>query len=230
MYVSAIIPVAGQGKRFGGQTPKQYLKIGYQSVIEITLNKFVSLNEINFGVVVVPDEKVYSSKNQFSNIIGFKNKFKIVSGGKERQDSVYNGLRALPPQTDIVIVHDGVRPLVSSRLIRNSIKAAVNTGACITALPIKDTIKRVENETVLETIPRENLWQIQTPQTFQYTILMEAHEKARKVDFYFTDESGLVEWNGYPVHVIMGESQNIKITTPADLDLCRYYHEYMKDN
>jgi 2-C-methyl-D-erythritol 4-phosphate cytidylyltransferase len=225
MVVSAIIPVAGQGKRFGGKSPKQFQKIGDQTIIEITLKKFVSIAEINTGVVVVPENDIVFSENLFREIEGFAQKFTVVSGGIVRQDSVYNGLKTIPSGTDIIVVHDGVRPLVSSRLIRDSIESAFKSGACIAALPIKDTIKRVKNYTVQKTISRENLWLVQTPQAFQYSILMDAHEKARKKNFYSTDESALVEWSGHTVSIIPGETQNIKITTPADLDLCRLYYK-----
>jgi 2-C-methyl-D-erythritol 4-phosphate cytidylyltransferase len=225
MIVSAIIPVAGQGKRFGGDTPKQFLKIGNQTVIEVTLNKFITLAEIDYGVVVVNESERSTLEDQFSQIDGFDQRFSIIDGGLERQDSVYNGLKNIPPGTDIVVVHDGVRPLVSSRLIGNSIQIAKNTGACIAALPVQDTIKRVKSYIVQETISRKDLWQVQTPQTFQYEILMDAHEKARKENYYSTDESALVEWNGHPVTITPGEHQNIKITTSADLELCRYYYQ-----
>jgi len=136
MIVSAIIPVAGQGKRFGGETPKQFLDIGGQSIIETTLQKFVSHDDINHGVVVVPENDIDISRNLFRRISGFDKKFKIISGGKERQDSVYNGLESIPSNTDIVVVHDGVRPLVSRRLISESINKAFEVGACIAALPV----------------------------------------------------------------------------------------------
>jgi 2-C-methyl-D-erythritol 4-phosphate cytidylyltransferase len=225
MTVSAIIPVAGQGKRFGGKTPKQFMKIGDKPIIEITLQKFVSHNEINHGVVAVSENEMEFSENLFRQINGFDTKFEIIIGGKERQDSVYKALESLPPNTDIVVVHDGVRPMVSSQLISLSIKTAFETGACVAALPVKDTIKRVENGTVLETIPREKLWQVQTPQSFKYSVLKEAHEKARDSDFYSTDESSLVEWNGHPVKIIRGEYRNIKITASADLELCQLYFQ-----
>lgn len=230
MVVSAIIPVAGQGKRFGGNTPKQFLKIGNETIIEITLKKIISLTEIDYGVVVVPQSERAASENLFSKIDGFNLKFKIINGGIERQDSVYNGLKNVPPGTDIVIVHDGVRPLVSSQLLRNSIISASKTGACIAALPVKDTIKRVEKNTVLETIPRDQLWQVQTPQTFRYSVLLSAHEKARAENYYSTDESALVEWSGHPVSIVPGETQNLKITTTDDLELCRYYYKEMEKN
>jgi 2-C-methyl-D-erythritol 4-phosphate cytidylyltransferase len=219
MKISAIIPVAGQGKRFGGKTPKQFLTINNQSIIEITLKKFVSLDNINDGVVVVSESDIDFSRDLFRKIDGFENKFKVVKGGKKRQDSVYNGLQIIPSDTDIVVVHDGVRPLVSSQLITKSIQNALVTGACIAAIPVKDTIKRAQNDTVIETIPRDNLWQVQTPQSFRYSVLKEAHEKAKKIGFYSTDDSSIVEWNGHPVNIIIGEYSNIKITTKGDLEL-----------
>jgi 2-C-methyl-D-erythritol 4-phosphate cytidylyltransferase len=229
MLVSAIIPVAGHGKRFGGETPKQFLKIGDQTIAEMTIRKFVSIAEIDSGVVVVSETERATCEKLFRTIKGFEKKFKIVIGGVERQDSVYNGLKVLPPGTDIVIVHDGVRPLASSHLIINSIQSAVKTGACIAAIPVKDTIKRVKDSKVLETIPRKDLWQIQTPQSFRYDILMDAHEKAKRANYYSTDESALVEWSGHRVTIIPGEPQNIKITTRADLELSMLYYNFARE-
>ncbi|TFG94663.1 MAG: 2-C-methyl-D-erythritol 4-phosphate cytidylyltransferase, partial [Calditrichales bacterium] len=152
-----------------------------------------------------------------SKLSGFKEKFSIVIGGKERQDSVYNGLQALPSQSEIVVVHDGVRPFVSPHLLLQSIQTASEFGACVAAVPVKDTIKRVAEGRVIETVPREELWQIQTPQTFRFSILKDAHEKARKSTYYSTDESSLVEWAGYPVRIVQGDYFNIKLTTMEDL-------------
>ena len=225
MKVSAIIPVAGRGKRFGGKTPKQFLNIGDQSIIEITLKKFLSHDSINHGVVLVSDRELEFSRNVFLQIDGFEEKFKIVIGGKKRQDSVYNGLKNIPSDTDIVIIHDGVRPLVSSQLITQSIQTASATGACIAATPVKDTIKRVQNETIIETISRDHLWQAQTPQAFKYSVLKDAHNKAKKAGFYSTDDSSLVEWYGHPVNIILGEYSNIKITTTIDLNLSQLLYQ-----
>jgi len=221
MIVSAIIPVAGKGKRFGGLVPKQYMDIHGQPAIALTLQKFVSLAEIDHGVVVVADDEKENTRKVLSHIDGFENKFEIVTGGKERQDSVYCGIQKISPETDIVIVHDGVRPLVSSALILESIKTAAEYGACVVGVPVKETIKQVENDTVIKTLPRDLLWQIQTPQSFKYSILKKAHEQAKAADFYSTDESALVEWIGYPVRVIRGEYTNIKLTNMEDLELVR---------
>jgi 2-C-methyl-D-erythritol 4-phosphate cytidylyltransferase len=149
----------------------------------------------------------------------------IVTGGKERQDSVYNGLQSLADDTDIVLVHDGVRPLVTHKIIRESLRVAERDGACIAAVPVKDTIKRVQNNVVQKTLNRAELWQVQTPQTARYQWLMAAHSAARQQNYYTTDEAALLEWHGYPVSVINGDYNNIKITTPEDLAIARVIYQ-----
>ena len=118
--------------------------------------------------------------------------------------------------TEIIIVHDGVRPFIKSDIIRRSIETARQKGACIAAVPVKDTIKEVTGDRVIRTIPRDTLYQVQTPQTFKYEILVSAHRLAAEKNYYSTDESSLVEWAGYPVTVVNGSYENIKITTRED--------------
>jgi 2-C-methyl-D-erythritol 4-phosphate cytidylyltransferase len=115
--------------------------------------------------------------------------------------------------------------LISTELINRSIEAAIKFGACISAVQVKDTIKRVDQDTVIETVPRDHLWQVQTPQSFRYSILLESHEKAKTSDFYSTDESALVEWAGFPVKIIRGDYTNIKITTREDYELAKILFE-----
>jgi 2-C-methyl-D-erythritol 4-phosphate cytidylyltransferase len=158
-----------------------------------------------------------------SNINGFKDKFKIVAGGPERQDSVYNGLMNLETDSQIVIVHDGVRPLVSRDTLLESIRVAQKAGACIAAVPVKDTLKRTQEHKIIETVSRSDLWHAQTPQTFQYSILLQAHKKAKAENFYATDEAALVEHLGHPVSIIKGDYKNIKITTVEDLEIVRMF-------
>ena len=229
MIISVIIPVAGRGVRFGGPIPKQYLNLNDHPIISLTIGKFVSLPVINYGVVVAAQEEIDNIRCLLSEIEGFLDKFQIVAGGNERQDSVYQGLKTIPSETDVVIVHDGVRPLVTTEMIHTSIQTAVESGACVMAVPVKETIKRVVDQQVLETIPRKDLWQIQTPQTFKYHILMDAHERAKKANYYSTDESALVEWCGYPVRVIKGKYSNIKITTEEDLAIARVFEQEGKN-
>ena len=221
MKVAAIIPVAGSGKRFTGAEPKQFLEIAGQPVVAITLKNILAVHQINIVVVICAK----SAHNQIikitSSIAGFSNRGMIVEGGKERQDSVFNGLKALSDDTEIVLVHDGVRPLISGKILSNSIRVAGREGACVAAVRVKDTIKRVKDGLVVETLNRDELWQIQTPQTARYEWLMAAHISAREYNFYSTDEAALLVWIGFPVRVIPGDYNNIKITTPEDMEIAR---------
>lgn len=225
MVVSAIIPVAGKGKRFRDSVLKQYQQIEDQPVIAITVRLFLELAEIDYGVLVVAKNEMEFTSHLLSPIERFNHIFKIVAGGTERQDSVYNGLQNVPSDTDIVVVHDGVRPLVSKKSIIESIRIADKYGAAVVAAPVKETIKRVEQDLVIETLPRQNLWQIQTPQSFKYDILKDAHEKARAENYYSTDEAALVERYGYQVKIIRGDYSNIKITTEEDLSMVRALYQ-----
>jgi len=225
MNVSAIIPVAGRGKRFGGSLPKQYLELNGQPVIYLTVRVFVDLPVITGGVVVAAADEIDRLSTFLDKIDGFNAKFRIIEGGKERQDSVYSGLQQIPSTTDIVIVHDGVRPVITQAILIKSIEAANRYGACVAAVPVKETVKKVERNKVIETIPRANLWLAQTPQTFRYKILKEAHDRAHRSGFFSTDESALVEWAGYPVQVVPGAYSNIKITTQEDLKMAGILHE-----
>lgn len=141
----------------------------------------------------------------------------VVAGGAERQDSVFNGLQALPPDCDWVLIHDGVRPFASSELLKRTWDAALTNGAAIAALPASDTIKRVRAGQVVETVPREELWLVQTPQVFRREILFEAYREADRQGWVGTDDAFLVERLGLPVAVVTGERSNIKVTTPEDL-------------
>jgi 2-C-methyl-D-erythritol 4-phosphate cytidylyltransferase len=144
----------------------------------------------------------------------------IVEGGSERQDSVYNGLKAIHNDCDIVLIHDGARPFVTHNIIEEGINIANKTGACIAAVPVKDTIKVAsENMDVVNTPNREALWAVQTPQFFKYQLLMGAYEKLQNSNLKATDDAMLIEELGYPVKIINGSYENIKITTPEDLIL-----------
>jgi 2-C-methyl-D-erythritol 4-phosphate cytidylyltransferase len=225
MRTAAIIPVAGRGKRLASDVPKQFLDLSGKPVIYRTLQQILQVPQINTGVVVTTAEDIDKMYNLLSGIPGFTQRFRVIAGGDERQDSVYNGLQALVPDTVMVLVHDGVRPLVSPEIIRHSIAVAAREGGCVAAVPVKDTIKKATGNKIIETIPRENLWQIQTPQTFRYEILMEAHLKAKGADYYGTDEASLVEWSGHPVMIVEGSNRNIKITTAEDLIIARALYQ-----
>jgi 2-C-methyl-D-erythritol 4-phosphate cytidylyltransferase len=217
MQVNAIIAAGGQGKRMNSSISKQFLTIKGHPILYYTLNKFEKMNIIKSIVLVTSTDDMDYTREKIIKQYRFK-KIEMVEGGKERQDSVYNGLRELSPQTDIVVIHDGVRPFVSIKLIENSIAAAAKFKAVGVAVPVKDTIKVVGNGNVIKTTPnRKSLWAIQTPQSFCYDIIMEAYEKALREGFYGTDDTVLVERMGLPVKVIEGAYENIKITTPEDI-------------
>ncbi|WP_213951779.1 2-C-methyl-D-erythritol 4-phosphate cytidylyltransferase [Tepidanaerobacter syntrophicus] len=217
MQVCAVIAAGGQGKRMNSNVSKQFLTIKGHPILYYTLNKFEKMKILNEIILVVPPADVKYTKEQIIKKYGFK-KTRIVEGGKERQDSVYNGLKALPKDADIVVIHDGVRPFIPVKIIENSIEAAAEYDAVGVAVPVKDTIKVVDDKSIVKTTPdRKALWAIQTPQTFKYDVIMKAYEKAMEDGFYGTDDTVLVERMGLPVKIIEGSYENIKITTPEDI-------------
>jgi 2-C-methyl-D-erythritol 4-phosphate cytidylyltransferase len=142
----------------------------------------------------------------------------LVAGGAQRQLSVYNALQALPEPQPLVVVHDGVRPLISTAMIEACIREAEASGACVVGVPIHETIKRTDGSQRIEcTLDRTNIWLVQTPQAFRYELITKAHRQARQDDFEGTDDAVLVERLGHPVKIIAGSRRNIKITTPEDL-------------
>ncbi|MGB9814255.1 MAG: 2-C-methyl-D-erythritol 4-phosphate cytidylyltransferase [Thermovenabulum sp.] len=216
MYVSAIIAAGGKGKRMNSAKSKQYLPLKGFPILYYTLTVFETLKEIDEIILVVGGQDVEFVKKEIINKYKFK-KIKVVEGGFERQDSVYNGLRSCAPQTDIVVIHDGVRPFITHKLILESIEAAKIYNAAGVAVPVKDTIKIVEDGFIKTTPDRRKLFAIQTPQTFKYGLILEAHEAAKKEGFYGTDDAVLVERLGVKVKIIDGSYENIKITTPEDI-------------
>ncbi len=220
--VTLLVPAGGAGARMGTRTPKQFLRLGRRSMLEMTLAHFQTglVHEI---VIALPEAHIPSAQR----LLGRRRSDRrpapsLVAGGATRQESVWRALQAAPDRdTDIVIVHDGVRPFITRDLIARVVKAAVAHGAAVCALPIVETVKRVRDEVVEATLDRTELWAVQTPQAFRYPLLREAHEKARRDGFLGTDEAMLVERLGHAVRVVRGLEANIKITTPADLRRAR---------
>jgi len=218
MKVSAIIPAAGLGIRMGSNVPKQFLLLDGKPILHHTLSIFGQCSIVDEIVLVVPEKEIKNTQQQIQD--SHPKVTKVIVGGIQRQDSVGNGLRSLNSETDIVVVHDGVRPFVSPDLIRETVEAARDFGAAITAIPVSDTIKKVNAEGWVEhTVDRGGLWRVQTPQTFQVSLLKEAFEKAQADDYYGTDESALIEHLGKEVKIIPGSEFNIKITRSEDLIL-----------
>ena len=218
MKAVAIIPAGGSGKRLGAPVAKQYLSLNAVPVLVHTVRVFQKTDVISDVILVVPPDDIEPVRKQIVEKYGLTKVSAVVAGGHERQDSVMNGLRAVAATCDMVIVHDGVRPLVTEAMIVRVAAAAAEGGAASIGVPVKDTIKETTDENrVKGTIPRRNLWQTQTPQAFQYDLLCRAFEAAVRDNFYGTDDASLVERLGAEVRMIAGSYENIKITTPEDL-------------
>lgn len=220
--VSVIIPAAGSGNRFGGTLPKQFLDLAGQPVLVRAVRAFREVAEVGCIVLVVSAEyqdRVAELIDSHDLAAGKVN-VKVVSGGPRRQDSVAAGLAVVGADTDLVLVHDGARPLVSARLIRATMAGALESGAAIAAIPVKDTLKAVGDHGLVDrTLDRQRLWRAQTPQAVKYAILREVIGLASAKQIEATDEASLLEALGYPVAIVEGEEANIKITRPEDLKL-----------
>ena len=217
MKVGAIIPAAGRGKRIGASVPKQFLEIQGRPLLHHTLMVFASCKLIDYVVLVMPPADVDKMGEDWLN--KYEIVRKVVVGGEQRQDSVYNGFSSLEEGTDIVVVHDGVRPFTTPQMIIATVKAAQQHGAAITAIPVSDTVKQAADGFVKQTVSRDGLWRVQTPQAFQCGLLQQAFKKAKKDSYYGTDEGSLVEYLGERVKIVPGSELNIKITRKEDLVL-----------
>ena len=219
MKTVAIIVAAGKSIRLKDRLPKQFLEIANKPILAHTVEKFERCDLVDGILMVVPEDYLGYCSTEVVDRFDFRKINKIISGGEERHDSVYNGLLAIPNNTSIVLVHDGVRPFISVSKIEESINLCKEYKAVILALPVKETIKRVEDDYVVTTLNRENIWTVQTPQAFDYKLLLDAYQKAKEYGFVGTDDSSLVERIGVKIRVLEGEENNIKITTKEDLIL-----------
>lgn len=214
---SALIVAAGSGKRMNAGINKQFIKLKNKEIIAYTIESFCKNENIDEIVVCIKKDEEAFFKEHILDKYKFKN-IRIAYGGKERQDSIYNGLKEINKNCDIILVHDGARPFVDNRIINESIESAKEKKAVVVGVPVKDTIKIVDEDIVESTPERSTLWAAQTPQTFKYKLLVEAYEKAYKNNYYGTDDSMLVENMGQKVTMIMGSYENIKITSPEDIN------------
>ncbi len=215
--VSVIIPAAGQGKRMGLGFNKIFSELSTKPVLLQTLQAFSRCDFIDEFIIVVHSQEKEIIEKVLSKLPRMK-PYKVVIGGSERQYSVYNGLMAVNPEADIVLVHDAARPLISENIIRNIVNEVVLSGSAVCAVPVKDTIAQIGDTGFIEKVPdRSKLWAIQTPQGFKKDLLIQAFEKAREDNFLGTDEASLVLRLPHSVKLIMGDYDNIKVTTPSDL-------------
>ena len=207
----AIIVAGGKGKRM--RRPKQFLMLAGRPMLEWTLAAFQKTKVID-GIILVAAKAQMKAAEKFR----FSKILKVVAAGKERQDSVKNGLSALPPSTKIVAIHDGARPAVTVDIIERSIREARKFGAVAAGVPVKDTMKVVSRKSLVvsRTVDRANLWQAQTPQVFKAEIIKKAYSKLKAP---VTDDAMAVEKLGLPVKMVMGSDENIKVTTPEDLKI-----------
>jgi 2-C-methyl-D-erythritol 4-phosphate cytidylyltransferase len=213
--VTAIIPAAGSGKRINAK--KQFMEINGQPVLSVTVSVFDKCQSIDDVIVVAAKEDIELTKTLLKDNKKVKS---VVEGGAERQDSVYNGLKAVVQDSDddIVVIHDAARPLVTKEIIAKAIMEVKVSNAVIVGVPAKDTIKTVSSDNVvLGTLDRGSIWQVQTPQVFRASVIKEAYERAQKIRYRATDDSKLVERMGIPVKMVMGSYENIKITTIEDV-------------
>ena len=214
---SAVIVAAGKGKRMGTDISKQFLPLCEKEILAHTVEKFEETHQIRDIILVAGEDSMQDVMGMVQEY-GWKKVISVTAGGKERQDSVWNGLLQVPSDAEIVLIHDGVRPFVTEDMIDLSIETAMEMGGCVAGVPAKDTIKVCDAENIAVATPdRSTLWQIQTPQTFRKELIMQAYQKAKEEGFNGTDDASLAEYSGYPVKVIMGSYRNIKITTKEDL-------------
>jgi 2-C-methyl-D-erythritol 4-phosphate cytidylyltransferase len=224
MKIGAIIAAAGAGRRMKADRPKQFLALDGVSILVLTLRKFDASPSIDHIVIASPREAV-GEVRQMAADAGLTKAVTAIEGGERRQDSVAIAMSHLARETQMVAVHDGVRPFVSLEDIDRVTGVAATTGAAILAVPITDTVKEVERDLVKSTLRREHLVMVQTPQVFRIDILQEAFDQARRDGYYGTDEASLVERAGYAVSVVRGSERNIKITRPDDLSLAKFLLE-----
>ena len=214
---TAVIVAAGKGKRMGTELSKQFLPLCGKEILAHTVEKFEKAEKIR-DIILVTGEDSLQDVQDMTQEYGWEKIRSIVAGGKERQDSVWNGLQEVSADAEIVLIHDGVRPFVTEDILNLSMETAMEMGGCVAGVPAKDTIKVCNSENIaVDTPDRSTLWQIQTPQTFRRELIMKAYMQAKEDGFVGTDDASLAEYSGYPVKVIMGSYRNIKITTKEDL-------------
>ena len=220
MKTAAIIVAAGSGKRLGGDVPKQFRTINGKPLLTWAIQKFEQSQAINDIIIVTAEEYLLYVSENIIDDFAFKKVSKIVIGGESRQESVYKGLKALPISTQFVAIHDGARVLIRPEDINKVVETAKQEKAAIIASKATDTLKRSKENFIISTVDRTDIYYAQTPQVFQYDLIMEAHAQAienNKIDF--TDDASLIEQQGFKVKLVEPSSLNIKVTTAEDLQI-----------
>ena len=220
----AVIPAAGFGVRMKSDRAKQFLSLDGRPVLAVTLGVFQASGHIDAVVLVAPPTDVVYCREEIVEKFHLSKVKKIVPGGERRQDSVRLGIEATEGKYDLVVIHDGVRPLIDKGLLKRVMDASATHRAVIAALPAKETVKEVdEHRQVIRTYDRHRVWMVQTPQAFRYEDILAAHHMALAQGWEeATDDALLMERLGIPVTVVEGSERNIKVTTPHDLELARF--------
>lgn len=218
MKSSVIIVAAGSGKRMKSAIAKQYIELKGRTILSYTVETFNKSDNIDEIILVTSKDAKDFVKNEIVKKYNFEKVKAVVEGGKERQDSVYNGLMAVSGDCDTVLIHDGVRPFVADKYIAELESVAMKFGGCVLGAPVKDTIKVCDEcGNIINTPKRNSLWLAQTPQCFKYDIIMKAYKSAKSEGITGTDDSMLAERLGIKIKMVKGDYNNIKITTPEDL-------------
>lgn len=213
----AVVLAAGMGKRMKAKENKQFLVLNNKPIIIHTLEIF-DQDPWCRAIILVGQVSEQERMKVLLEKFNVTKNVQFVEGGKERQDSVYNGLEAIRKTNKLVLIHDGARPFVDQKDIHRLTKEASQTKAAILAVPVTDTIKQMKGKHTIKTIDRSTLWSAQTPQAFHFECIWQAHRKAREEEIYGTDDASLVERLNLPVSIVEGSYQNIKMTTPEDID------------
>jgi 2-C-methyl-D-erythritol 4-phosphate cytidylyltransferase len=214
-----IIPAAGSGKRIGSEIAKPFLRVAGKSLLGHTVSRFAAIDGlIQVIIATTPDyfDEAFSVKNWLPETVSFQ----VIEGGSERQFSIDNALQKADKSAVLIAIHDAVRPLVSENCVVKCLEKANESGAAILGVPVKDTIKKVnDGGLILETPDRNMLWQAQTPQIFRQDLIRKAYQNAINENYLGTDDASLVEYYGERVFIVEGNQQNIKITYPLDLQI-----------
>ncbi len=222
MKTQAIIPTAGMGTRFKTDLPKPLVELSGKPICVYALETFEKCSLIDSVILVGQKVRIPELEGVVEKY-GLKKVVKVITGGETRQESVFNGLAAIDDDTDFVLVHDGVRPLVSLKVIEDVVRLCSKWDAVVTAVPVKSTIKKIHKKDLLveKTLDREELWEVQTPQAFKKSVLLEAHQ--RNKSGHPTDDAMMVEQLGIKVKISPGDYKNIKITTQEDLAIAETF-------
>jgi 2-C-methyl-D-erythritol 4-phosphate cytidylyltransferase len=216
---TALVVAAGGGNRFGGELPKQFADLSGKPIIVYCLELFERCNLIDEVVLVVAEDYLVHASREIVDRFRLKKINKLTTGGESRQESVMAGLSACQRGTDLVVIHDAVRPLLTMDLLRKTIEKAAETGGAILAVPSRESVKMVEGESIVRTLTRDTVWIAQTPQVFNVEKILDAHRRAEAAGNEATDDSELYEQYCGRVAVVHGSHNNIKITTHGDLIL-----------